>query len=54
MTGFSHGGAPGDRLHAPDEPAITWRYPKRASGQLKFGYPLPGGAEDVHLFKRLA
>jgi hypothetical protein len=27
-------------LHAPDEPAITWRYPKRAGDQLEFGYPL--------------
>nr|WTB31491.1 hypothetical protein OG781_20170 [Streptomyces sp. NBC_00830] len=30
----------GTLLHAPDEPAITWRYPKRAGDQLEFGYPL--------------
>jgi hypothetical protein len=30
----------GTLLHAPDEPAITWRYPKRAGAQLEFGYPL--------------
>jgi hypothetical protein len=30
----------GTLLHAPDEPAITWLYPKRAGGQLEFGYPL--------------
>ncbi|MEU6656739.1 transposase domain-containing protein, partial [Streptomyces sp. NPDC046900] len=30
----------GTLLHAPDEQAITWRYPKRAGGRLEFGYPL--------------
>lgn len=30
----------GTFLHAPDEPAITWRYPKRAGYWLEFGYPL--------------
>ncbi|MFF3876697.1 IS4 family transposase [Streptomyces sp. NPDC001978] len=30
----------GTLLHAPDEPAITWLYPKRAGDQLEFGYPL--------------
>ncbi|MER6947487.1 hypothetical protein ABT294_25995 [Nonomuraea sp. NPDC000554] len=27
-------------LHTPDEPTITWRYPKRAGEHLEFGYPL--------------
>ncbi|WP_327370930.1 IS4 family transposase [Streptomyces sp. NBC_01217] len=27
-------------LHTPDEPAITWRHPKRAGDRLEFGYPL--------------
>jgi hypothetical protein len=27
-------------LHTPDEPAITWRYLKRAGDRLEFGYPL--------------
>ncbi|MET8332093.1 IS4 family transposase [Streptomyces sp. NPDC005181] len=30
----------GTLLHTPDEPAITWRYPKRSGDQLEFGYPL--------------
>jgi transposase IS4-like protein/DDE family transposase len=30
----------GTLLHAPDEQAITWRYPKRAGDRLEFGYPL--------------
>ncbi|WP_405575267.1 transposase domain-containing protein [Streptomyces sp. NBC_01167] len=30
----------GTLLHTPDEPAITWRYPKRAGDHLEFGYPL--------------
>jgi hypothetical protein len=30
----------GTLLHTPDEPAITWRCPKRAGDQLEFGYPL--------------
>ena len=30
----------GTHLHAPDEPAITWCYPKRTGQRLEFGYPL--------------
>ncbi len=30
----------GTLLHTPDEPAITWRYPKRSGDHLEFGYPL--------------
>jgi hypothetical protein len=30
----------GTHLHVPDDPAITWRYPKRAGERLEFGYPL--------------
>jgi hypothetical protein len=30
----------GTLLHTPDEPTITWRYPKRAGDHLEFGYPL--------------
>jgi hypothetical protein len=30
----------GTLLHTPDEPAITWRYLKRAGDRLEFGYPL--------------
>jgi hypothetical protein len=30
----------GTLLHVPDEEAITWRYPKRVSEKLQFGYPL--------------
>jgi Insertion element 4 transposase N-terminal/Transposase DDE domain len=30
----------GTHLHAPDDPALTWRYPKRAGERLEFGYPL--------------
>lgn len=30
----------GTHLHAPDDRAVTWRYPKRAGERLEFGYPL--------------
>jgi enoyl-CoA hydratase/carnithine racemase len=30
----------GTHLHAPDDPAITWRCPRRAGERLEFGYPL--------------
>lgn len=30
----------GTHLHVPDEPQVTWRYPKRAGDVLEFGYPL--------------
>ena len=30
----------GTHLHAPDDPAITWHYPRRAGERLEFGYPL--------------
>ncbi|MFE6692156.1 transposase domain-containing protein [Streptomyces sp. NPDC057743] len=30
----------GTSLHVPDEETLTWRYPKRASKSLEFGYPL--------------
>jgi hypothetical protein len=30
----------GTYLHAPDDPAITWRYRRRAGGRREFGYPL--------------
>jgi transposase IS4-like protein/DDE family transposase len=30
----------GSHLHAPDDPAVTWRFPRRAGEQLEFGYPL--------------
>lgn len=30
----------GTQLHAPDDPAVTGRYPKRTGQRLEFGYPL--------------
>jgi hypothetical protein len=30
----------GTHLHVPDDPAITWRCPRRAGERLEFGYPL--------------
>jgi len=30
----------GTHLHAPDDPAITWRCPKRGGGRREYGYPL--------------
>ena len=30
----------GTHLHVPDDPAVTWRYPRRAGERLEFGYPL--------------
>ena len=30
----------GTHLHVPDDPAVTWRYPKRAGERREFGYPL--------------
>jgi transposase IS4-like protein/DDE family transposase len=30
----------GTHLHAPDDPAITWRCPRRGGERLEFGYPL--------------
>jgi hypothetical protein len=30
----------GTLLHVPDDPAVTWRYPRRAGERLEFGYPL--------------
>jgi Insertion element 4 transposase N-terminal/Transposase DDE domain len=30
----------GTHLHAPDDQAVTWRYPKRTGERLEFGYPL--------------
>lgn len=30
----------GTHLHVPDDPAITWRYPRRAGERLELGYPL--------------
>jgi hypothetical protein len=30
----------GTCLHVPDDPAVTWRYPKRKGERLEFGYPL--------------
>jgi hypothetical protein len=30
----------GTHLHVPDDQAVTWRYPKRASEWREFGYPL--------------
>lgn len=34
----------GTHLHVPDDPAITWRYPKRAGERLEFGYLVCPGA----------
>lgn len=30
----------GTCLHVPDDPALSWRYPRRAGERLEFGYPL--------------
>jgi hypothetical protein len=30
----------GTTLHTPDQPQLTWHYPKRAGKQREFGYPL--------------
>lgn len=30
----------GTSLHLPDDPQLTWRYPKRSGDKLEFGYPL--------------
>jgi hypothetical protein len=30
----------GTYLHVPGDPALTWRYPRRAGERLEFGYPL--------------